>query len=169
MTLDFYFDIVCPFAYMASTRIEAIAAEAGATLRWHPILLGGVFRAIGSADVPASKWGPARQRLRGECRRRFVRLFHGLGARDAHLAADTRKDAVVRGQGAGVTAGRAFSRAGDSAAHDDQINGCQDNHAVIVEQIRDGKVGQAQTLLKRHIRETQDSYLQAGANATAHA
>jgi 2-hydroxychromene-2-carboxylate isomerase len=63
MTLDFYFDIVCPFAYMASTRIEAIAAEAGATLRWHPILLGGVFRAIGSADVPASKWGPSRQRL----------------------------------------------------------------------------------------------------------
>ncbi len=52
-------------------------------------------------------------------------------------------------------------------AHDDQINGCQDNHAVIVEQIRDGKVGQAQTLLKRHIRETQDSYLQAGAHATA--
>ena len=63
MTLDFYFDIVCPFAYMASTRIEAIAAEAGATLRWHPILLGGVFRAIGSADVPASKWAPSRQRL----------------------------------------------------------------------------------------------------------
>jgi 2-hydroxychromene-2-carboxylate isomerase len=63
MTLDFYFDIVCPFAYMASTRIEAIAAEAGATLRWHPILLGGVFRAIGSDDVPASKWAPARQRL----------------------------------------------------------------------------------------------------------
>jgi 2-hydroxychromene-2-carboxylate isomerase len=63
MTLDFYFDIVCPFAYMASTRIETIAAEAGATLRWHPILLGGVFRAIGSDDVPASKWAPARQRL----------------------------------------------------------------------------------------------------------
>jgi 2-hydroxychromene-2-carboxylate isomerase len=63
MTLDFYFDIVCPFAYMASTRIETIAAEAGATLRWHPILLGGVFRAIGTADVPASKWAPARQRL----------------------------------------------------------------------------------------------------------
>ena len=63
MTLDFYFDIVCPFAYMSSTRIEAIAAEAGATLRWHPILLGGVFRAIGSDDVPASKWTPARQRV----------------------------------------------------------------------------------------------------------
>src|SRR5688572_14042903 len=61
--LDFYFDIVCPFAYMASTRVDALGAEAGVGVRWHPILLGGVFRSIGQDDVPATSWSPARQRL----------------------------------------------------------------------------------------------------------
>jgi DNA-binding GntR family transcriptional regulator len=43
----------------------------------------------------------------------------------------------------------------------DQITHCQDNHAVIVEQIREGNVGKAQTTLKRHIRDTLDAYLEA--------
>ena len=42
MQLDLYFDVVCPFAYLASVRIPAIAAAAGATVRWRPILLGGM-------------------------------------------------------------------------------------------------------------------------------
>lgn len=39
-TLDFYFDFISPYAYMASTRIEAIASRHGRTLRWHPFRLG---------------------------------------------------------------------------------------------------------------------------------
>src|SRR5512144_20627 len=45
----------------------------------------------------------------------------------------------------------------------EQITHCQRNHAVIVRQIRQGNVGKAQTTLKRHIRDTQDAYLEAGA------
>ena len=44
----------------------------------------------------------------------------------------------------------------------EQIEHCQANHAIIVKQIREGRLGQAQTILKRHIRDTQDAYLQAG-------
>jgi len=44
----------------------------------------------------------------------------------------------------------------------EQIAHCQANHATIVKQIREGKLAQAQTILKRHIRDTQDAYLQAG-------
>ena len=29
MSLHFYYDIVCPYAYMASTRVAALAARAG--------------------------------------------------------------------------------------------------------------------------------------------
>ncbi|HEU0201611.1 MAG TPA: GntR family transcriptional regulator [Burkholderiaceae bacterium] len=47
----------------------------------------------------------------------------------------------------------------------DQVEHCQDNHAVIVEQIREGNVGKAQTTLKRHIRETLDAYLEASHGA----
>jgi 2-hydroxychromene-2-carboxylate isomerase len=44
-TLRFYFDITCPYAYVASTLVEALAERTGARLDVRPILLGGVFRA----------------------------------------------------------------------------------------------------------------------------
>ena len=57
MELVFYYDVVCPYAYLASTQIEALAARTGATLRWRPILLGGVFKSIGRDEgtMPAPK------------------------------------------------------------------------------------------------------------------
>lgn len=48
--VDYWYDLVCPYAYLGSTRIERVAAEGRAALRWQPFLLGGVFRAIGQAD-----------------------------------------------------------------------------------------------------------------------
>ena len=45
--------------------------------------------------------------------------------------------------------------------HNEQVEHCQHNHAVIVEQIREGSIGRAQTTLKRHIRDTLDAYLEA--------
>ncbi len=38
--LDFYFDFISPYAYLASTRIEAIAARYQRRVRWHPFRLG---------------------------------------------------------------------------------------------------------------------------------
>jgi 2-hydroxychromene-2-carboxylate isomerase len=63
MQLRFYFDVVCPFAYLASTQIERVAREAGAELAWRPILLGGVYRAIGQADRPSEAMVPAKLRM----------------------------------------------------------------------------------------------------------
>jgi len=59
----FYYDVVCPYAYLASTQIEATAARAGAEIEWVPVLLGGIFRAIGQQDVPARAMPPAKQHL----------------------------------------------------------------------------------------------------------
>ena len=47
-TLDFWFDYSCPYAYLASTQVEALAARSGAALAWKPMLLGGVFAANGT-------------------------------------------------------------------------------------------------------------------------
>jgi 2-hydroxychromene-2-carboxylate isomerase len=58
--VDFWFDFSCPYAYLASEQIEAVAADAGAELAWQPMLLGGVFRAIGAGDGPLATLGPAR-------------------------------------------------------------------------------------------------------------
>jgi 2-hydroxychromene-2-carboxylate isomerase len=61
-TLDFYWDFSSPYAYLGSTQAAALAARTGATLRWKPMLLGGVFRAIGQADAPIATFSPAKQR-----------------------------------------------------------------------------------------------------------
>jgi 2-hydroxychromene-2-carboxylate isomerase len=59
--VEFHYDFSCPYAYLASTQIEAVAARTGAELAWRPFLLGGVFRAIGAPQVPSLV--PARARL----------------------------------------------------------------------------------------------------------
>ncbi len=49
----------------------------------------------------------------------------------------------------------------------EQIEHCQANHATIVKQICEGKLGPAQTILKHHIRDTLQAYLEAGRAAPA--
>lgn len=61
-TLEIYWDFSSPFAYLGSTQAEALAARTGASLVWRPMLLGGVFKAIGQVDVPLLTWSQAKQR-----------------------------------------------------------------------------------------------------------
>ncbi len=63
MQVTFYFDVVCPYAYLASTRIEAAAARHGATVRWVPVLLGGLFRHTRGPDDPNAAMSAPRARL----------------------------------------------------------------------------------------------------------
>ena len=44
--IDFWFDFSCPYAYVASTRLDWLASETGRNIRLQPFLLGGVFRAL---------------------------------------------------------------------------------------------------------------------------
>jgi len=39
----FYYDVVCPYAYMASRQVEAVGRRAGAQVIWRPVLLGKEF------------------------------------------------------------------------------------------------------------------------------
>ncbi len=59
-TLEFHFDFGSPTTYLAYTQVPRIAQETGATVVWHPMLLGGVFKATGNASpvtVPAKgRW-----------------------------------------------------------------------------------------------------------------
>ncbi len=43
--LEFFYDFVSPYSYLASTRVEEVARRAGATVRFRPFLLGAVFKA----------------------------------------------------------------------------------------------------------------------------
>ena len=59
--VELYYDFSCPYAYLANTQVEALCERTGAELVWRPMLLGGVFRAIGRADGPVLS--PAKARL----------------------------------------------------------------------------------------------------------
>jgi 2-hydroxychromene-2-carboxylate isomerase len=61
-TLEIYWDFSSPFAYLGSTQAAKLAERTGATLVWRPMLLGGVFKAIGQADVPLFTWSDAKKK-----------------------------------------------------------------------------------------------------------
>ena len=58
MRVRFFYDVVCPYAWMAASRIEGWADHHGVTVEWCPVLLGGLFRHHASPDVPAATWAP---------------------------------------------------------------------------------------------------------------
>ncbi len=49
--IDFWFDFSSPYGYLMSERIDEVATRFGRKVRWHPILLGVVFKATGSAPL----------------------------------------------------------------------------------------------------------------------
>ncbi|HRI53905.1 MAG TPA: 2-hydroxychromene-2-carboxylate isomerase, partial [Pseudomonadota bacterium] len=59
----FYFDIVCPYAYLASQLLPPLCARLGAHIDYRPILLGGVLKALGSEPSGASAARQASTRL----------------------------------------------------------------------------------------------------------
>ena len=63
MPARFFYDIVCPYAYLASTQINKLAAETQTEIEWVPMLLGGVFRAQQAPQVPAAHMSPAKARM----------------------------------------------------------------------------------------------------------
>lgn len=55
-SVEFFFDVGSPSTYLAWTQLPKLCADAGATLIFRPMLLGGVFQATGNASpvsVPA--------------------------------------------------------------------------------------------------------------------
>lgn len=49
--IEFYFDFSSPYGYLASTRINALAAHHQRRVTWRPVLLGPMFKAAGTAPL----------------------------------------------------------------------------------------------------------------------
>jgi 2-hydroxychromene-2-carboxylate isomerase len=49
--IDFHFDFSSPYGFLASERIEAIAARHGRSVDWHPMLLGAIFKQTGAVPL----------------------------------------------------------------------------------------------------------------------
>jgi len=71
--IDFYFDFSSPYGYLASTRIDALAARHGRSVTWRPFVLGAAFKVTGQQPL-------VEQPLRGEyAKRDFARSARLLG------------------------------------------------------------------------------------------
>ncbi len=60
--VEFFHDPSSPFAYLGSTQVQRLANRYGFELVPRPILLGGLFRDIGTPDVPMLAMSPSKQR-----------------------------------------------------------------------------------------------------------
>ena len=49
--IEFWFDFSSPFGYLASTRIEALAAKYKRETIWRPFLLGAVYKVNGVVQI----------------------------------------------------------------------------------------------------------------------
>ena len=58
--IDFYFDFACPYAYLASTRLEELAGHTQSEVRLKPVLLGGIFRALEQPQNMSTTLSPAK-------------------------------------------------------------------------------------------------------------
>src|SRR5512133_3771449 len=73
-TVEFFFDVGSPAAYIAWQRLPALCAKAGAAIDYRPMLLGGVFQGTGNQS-PLNI--PAKGRYVMEDLERFARR-HGV-------------------------------------------------------------------------------------------
>lgn len=49
--IEFWFDFSSPYGYVAAELIDDVAARHGRAVNWRPILLGPVFKAVGTAPL----------------------------------------------------------------------------------------------------------------------
>jgi len=47
----FRFDFTSPYSYLASEKIDALGEKFGRRVQWRPILLGGIFKALGTVSL----------------------------------------------------------------------------------------------------------------------
>lgn len=57
-SVDFYFDFISPASYIAYKRLHVICERTGASINFKPMLLGGIFKAVGNTSpiTVQAKW-----------------------------------------------------------------------------------------------------------------
>ena len=49
--IDFYFDFSSPYGYIAAKQVDGLAARHGREVAWRPMLLGPVFKVVGTQPL----------------------------------------------------------------------------------------------------------------------
>ena len=59
-SIAFYYDIGCPFAYIAAHRLVKLAEAQQVAIEWNPVLLGGLYQHQKQSQFPAQQWSTAK-------------------------------------------------------------------------------------------------------------
>ena len=70
---DFYFDYSSPFAYLGSTQVPRLSSEFGATATLKPMLLGALFKEIGTPMVPVMTFPEPKRNYYGKDLERWAK------------------------------------------------------------------------------------------------
>jgi 2-hydroxychromene-2-carboxylate isomerase len=78
-TLVFNYDISCPFAYIASTRVKVLADRTNAKLVYRPVLLGAIYRATaapqGAAGSASDQFNPTKKAVTAQSMQRTLKRY----------------------------------------------------------------------------------------------
>ena len=91
-SVEFWFDVGSPAAYLAWTQMPALARDTGAAVQYRPFLLGGVFQATGNRSPMEV---PAKRRYMVDDLQRFARRYGVPFAHNPHFPINTL--ALMRG------------------------------------------------------------------------
>ena len=100
--IDYFFTLLSPYAYLAGTRLEAIAARTGASITYKPMDTGAVFARTGG--LPLKDRAPARKEYRlQELRRQSAKAGLKLNLQPAFFPTNAAPAsyAVIAAQTAG--------------------------------------------------------------------
>ncbi|KAI8938603.1 hypothetical protein NX059_004476 [Plenodomus lindquistii] len=79
-TLIFNYDISCPFAYIASTRVSSLAGRTNTKLVYRPVLLGAIYRATaapqGAGGSASDVFNPTKKAVGQQSMRRTLRRYN---------------------------------------------------------------------------------------------
>ncbi|MCY4178912.1 MAG: 2-hydroxychromene-2-carboxylate isomerase [Litoreibacter sp.] len=81
--IDYYFATLSPYTYMAGTRMEAVAAKHGATIRYKPLSIMDLFARTGGTPPPQRHINRQEWRLQ-EMRRSAKKLGLPMNLKPAH-------------------------------------------------------------------------------------
>jgi 2-hydroxychromene-2-carboxylate isomerase len=78
-TLIFNFDISCPFAYLASTRLTPLLTRTHATISYRPVLLGAIYRSTaapqGAGGSASDVYNPTKRAVTGAGMNRTLKRY----------------------------------------------------------------------------------------------
>lgn len=97
--LEYFFDYVSPFSYLADSQLPALQERTGAVIEYKPFLLGGVMKASGNSP-PFTV--PAKGRYTGADTQRWAKRYGVVVNSNSHFPVNTvlpmRAALVLQGQ-----------------------------------------------------------------------